>query len=157
MRSQAALFLSLLLLQLAPSAAVLVLMGGLHQTCGGNYSMNYDNAIKTPWGLGWCIAPFTKWRRPEGPASFFTDRMALRKSLSLCYTCEHTRLPKRWEERYLYQKITSFHGDGIGYDYCRADEPTSLYVAEEGDLGQAYTEMIPSVAETKKRDRFMTA
>lgn len=111
--------------------------------------------VKTPWGIGWLVKPFTQWRRPDGPASFFTDRLALRKSLALCHTCETSRLGSRWYLRYLYQRIESFHGEGIGCDYCRADEPTNLYIPEDGTLAADYREMVPSVKQTVIRDNRM--
>jgi hypothetical protein len=111
-----------------------------------------NGTVKTPWGMGWVIKQFTQWRRPDGPASFFTDRMQLRKSLALCHTCEHFTLPAKWQDRYNYQRVRQFHSDGVGCDYCRADEPTNLYIPIEGTLAAEYRTMEPSVKETKIRE-----
>jgi hypothetical protein len=108
--------------------------------------------IETAQGWGRAVLPFFKWRRPDGPASFFTDRLQLRKSLSLCHSCEHFTLPTKWVDRYNYQLVKSFHGDGVGCDYCRAEEPTNLYIPIEGTLATDYRLMEKSVKETRKRE-----
>lgn len=117
------------------------------------YFTPHDRPVGTPHGLARHILPFFKWRRPDGRASFFMDRLALRKSLSLCMSCERNVLPRRWELRYDYQKITQFHGDGVGCDYCRDDTTTSLYIPMEGSLAGEYNVMEPSVRNTRARER----
>jgi hypothetical protein len=118
-----------------------------------NYRDMLGKSVQTAQGWGAQVLPFFKWRRPDGPASFFTDRLNLRKSLSLCHTCEHFTLPSKWIDRYNYQQVRQFHGDGIGCDYCRAEEPTNLYIPIEGTLAADYRLMEPSVRETKRRER----
>ena len=112
-----------------------------------------NGSVKTPWGFGWVIKQFTEWRRPDGPASFFTDRLNLRKSLALCHTCEVFTLPSKWQDRYSYQIVKQFHGEAVGCDYCRADEPTNLYIPMEGTLAADYNLMEKSIKETRERER----
>lgn len=117
------------------------------------YDRFVGKPIQTAQGMAQEILPFFRWRRPEGKAAFFTDRLNLRKSLSLCHSCETHALPSKWTSRYNYQLVRQFHGEDVGCDYCRADEPTNLYLPIEGELAQSYSLMEKSVYETRQRER----
>ncbi len=109
--------------------------------------------FETPHGWAQYILPFFQWRRPDGRASFFTDRLGLRKSLSLCASCERYMLPRKWLDRYNYQLVRNVHGEGMGCDYCRADTTTNVYIPMEGTLAHEVNVMEPSVKATKERER----
>lgn len=99
------------------------------------------------------ILPLFKWRRPEGLASFLRDRIALRKSLALCATCER-KMPRSWLEQYDYALIRGYHMEDTGCDYCRdIYSTTNLYMPGEGDYYRQWKLGTDSVRETRARDQ----
>lgn len=103
---------------------------------------------------GWLqkALPLYKWRRKDGLASFLRDRIALRKTLSLCNACL-VKMPRTWQQRYNYERVIHFHADDCGCDYCRETTSTTLFVAAEGDYHREWELTHNSVESTIKRDR----
>ncbi len=100
--------------------------------------------------------PLHKWRRPDGMASFVRDMLGLRKTLSLCTSCEH-KMPRKWLSQYNYSLVYGFSTDRTGCDYCRQVGATNLYHAVEGAYAQEM-EMSRRFAEaTMMRDRRLWA
>jgi len=93
--------------------------------------MRINEPIKTATGWVSRALPLSKWRRPDGLTSFLADMVALRKTLSLCLSCEH-RMPRHWEDRYNYQKVRTFYIDYATCDWCRHPDSTTMFVATEG-------------------------
>lgn len=114
--------------------------------------MRVNEPIKTSKGWLTKVLPLYKWRRKDGLASFLVDRIALRKTLSLCNGCL-VKMPRAWQARYNYERVLGFHTDDCGCDYCRETTSTTLYVAAEGDYHAEWEATHTSVAATVKRDR----
>lgn len=97
-------------------------------------------------------AALHKWHRPDGLASFVRDMIGLRKTISLCRSCE-AKMPSRWTSRYNYELVKHLHADDCPCDYCRQTTSVNLYVAGEGDYWQQYDLGQRSVHDTVLRER----
>ena len=100
------------------------------------------------------VLPLHRWRRKDGLASFLTNMLELRKTISLCHSCER-KMPSKWLSRYNYVLVYGFSTDSTGCDYCRTVGSTNLYHAVEGPYAQEMARSLRSVAETQKRERQM--
>lgn len=97
--------------------------------------MRINEPLKTLSGYVSRALPLHKWRRPDGLTSFLADMVALRKTLSLCYSCEH-KMPRAWEDRYNYQRVRQFYAECATCDWCRHPDSTTMFVAVEGRYAQ---------------------
>lgn len=100
---------------------------------------------------GW---PLWKWRRKEGLATFLRDLIDLRKTIVLCYGCEH-KMPRRWTDKYDYALIRGFHGEDAVCDWCRHHNTVNMYQTVIGKYHENMLLMQRSVQETQERERQM--
>ena len=100
------------------------------------------------------VRPLHRWRRKDGLASFLTNMLELRKTISLCHSCER-KMPSKWLSRYNYALVYGFSTDSTGCDYCRQVGSTNLYHAVEGPYAQEMERSRIYAQETMKRDRKM--
>lgn len=114
--------------------------------------MRIAEPFKTASGWVASTLPLHKWKRPDGLTSFLTDMVALRKTLSLCYTCEH-KMPRRWEERYDYQRVRTFYADCAHCDWCRHPDSTTMWVATEGRYAQQIRDEQAAFARIRAAER----
>ena len=98
--------------------------------------------------------PLWKWRRKDGLASFLRDLISLRKTIVLCFGCEH-KMPRRWTEKYDYALIRGFHGEGAVCDYCRQHNTVNMYQTVMGKYHADWLVSERSVRETRERERAM--
>lgn len=92
-----------------------------------------------------------KWRRKSGEASFLQDLIALRKVLCLCNLCSNIKLPRKWESRFGYSRLTAFHAVA-NCDWCREERPVSMFLPTEGDVWQQHELGMRSAAAVRKRE-----
>lgn len=93
-----------------------------------------------------------RWRRTDGLATFLRNMIDLRKTISLCHSCEN-RMPNRWLSRYNYELVKHLSADECPCDYCRQTTSVNLFVAGEGEYFQNYDLGQRSVRATVARER----
>lgn len=105
-------------------------------------------------GGGWMAKalPLFKWKRKQGMATFLRDLMDLRKTITLCASCER-KMPRRWTEKYNYAFVRGFQVECAACDYCRLPDACNMYQAVDGKYHQDRVRMEQSVRETQEKDR----
>jgi hypothetical protein len=114
--------------------------------------MRIGEALKVGAGYVTRALPLHKWPRKDGPASFLSDLIALRKSVLLCYSCEQ-KMGRRWQDRINYGLVKSFHADDGFCDSCRHSTSCNLYIPVEGQYYQDMTFAETCIKQTKERER----
>lgn len=97
-------------------------------------------------------SPLYKWRRNDGLATFLRNMLDLRKTISLCHSCER-KMPSRWLSRYNYELVKELSADNCPCDYCRNLDSVNLFVPGDGPYFAQYDLARRSVAETTQRER----
>jgi hypothetical protein len=93
-----------------------------------------------------------KWRRRDGQASFLCDLIELHKTLALCNNCAKIKMPRKWQSLYLYEKLTTFHGEDF-CDYCRQEGPISLYMHATDSVWPQMHHSMEVERRVRKRER----
>jgi len=115
--------------------------------------MRISEPLRTAAGYVAKALPLHKWRRPDGLSSFLADMIALRKTLSLCHSCETGKMPRRWMDRYDYSFVRGFSIDLTACDLCRQHAACNMYVAVEGRYARQLDEERRLISALRERER----
>ena len=98
------------------------------------------------------ILPLFKWKRKQGMATFLRDLLDLRKTISLCKSCER-KMPRHWGSRYNYSFVRGFYAEHAACDWCRLQDSTNMYMPVDGKYHQEMMHMKRHVDATRERER----
>ena len=90
-------------------------------------------------------------RRQVSTGSWLDDRIALRKTLFLCSGCQH-KMGWRWQRRYKYREMTSYHGDGH-CDGCRNEDSGAMFLHESDYFWHFNDVLKPAFSDVVTRER----